>query len=118
MEKKTAAKKPAAKATVKKEAVKRVAKAAEPKKAAETKKTAAPAPVQSAKETAAKVSVYVQYQDREWDRESLVQTVKDIMKYDMQIDPETAKDIRLYINTEEDRVYFVVNKDLNGSFAL
>ena len=113
--KKTAAAKPAAKA-VKSETAKKAVKSPA-KKAAEAVKKTAPA-AQAAKETAAKVSVYVQYQDREWDRESLVQTVKDIMKYDMQIDPETAKDIKLYINTEEDRVYFVVNKDLNGSFAL
>jgi len=110
-EKKAAAAKAAVKASVKKPAPKKAVKAAPAKKA-----TAVAAP--AAKEAAAKVSVYVQYQDREWDRESLVQTVKDIMKYDMQIDPATAKDIRLYINTEEDRVYFVVNKDIHGSFAL
>ena len=98
-----------AKATVKKPAVKKAAA-----------KTAAKAAVKkaTAKAPEVKTAICIQYQDREWDQKALVQTVKDIMKYDLQIDPKTAQEIELYVNTEEDRVYFVVNKDIKGSFAL
>ncbi|MBO5565222.1 MAG: hypothetical protein J5935_06365 [Lachnospiraceae bacterium] len=102
-------------ATVKKPAVKKVAAKAPAKKAA-AKKPAAKKTVAKAAEV--KTAICIQYQDREWDSKALVQTVKDIMKYDMQIDPKTAKEIQLYVNTEEDRVYFVVNGELSGSFAL
>lgn len=102
-------------ATAKKPAVKKVAAKAPAKKAA-AKKPAAKKTVAKAAEV--KTAICIQYQDREWDSKALVQTVKDIMKYDMQIDPKTAKEIQLYVNTEEDRVYFVVNGELSGSFAL
>ena len=108
MEKKTTT----VKASVKKTAVK---KAATVKKPAEKKPAAKKATTKAAE---VKTTICIQYQDREWDSKALVQTVKDIMKYDMQIDPKTAKDIQLYVNTEEDRVYFVVNGELSGSFAL
>ena len=108
--------KKAATAAAKKPAVKKTAA-----KATTAKKTEAKKPV--AKKTATKAAevktaICIQYQDREWDSKALVQTVKDIMKYDMQVDPKTAKEIQLYVNTEEDRVYFVVNGELSGSFAL
>lgn len=88
--------------------------------------TAAKAPVSSAGSVKAAVKrkpvirteIAVQYQDREWTRDSLLQTVKDILKYDMQLEESIIKKVELYINTAEDRVYFVVNGDIHGNFAL
>ena len=81
--------------------------------AAKTVKTAAVA--QKAK---LQTKIFVQYLDREWDEETMIQTVKDIMEYDMQLDPSAVKKILFYVNTEEDRVYFVADDDIKGSFAL
>ena len=103
-------------ATVKATVVKKEKKATVKTTAKKTTKTAAKKT--AAKKEDIKTTISVQYQDREWTAKTLIQTVKDIMKYDMQLDPKTIKNVDLYVNTEEDRVYFVVNGEINGSFAL
>ena len=144
-EKKTVTVKPAAKAVaatktaadkaveVKKETVEAV-KAAPAKKAAEVKKEAvkkAPAkktaekkvekkPV-AKKETVKKVAksvVTLEYRGNSYTEESLVQSAKDVWVYDLGKDLKDFKTVELYVKPEENTVYYVVNKEVKGGFAL
>lgn len=113
-------------APVKKEEV----KAAPAKKAAEVKKEAvkkAPAekkvekkPV-AKKETVKKVAksvVTLEYRGNSYTEESLVQSAKDVWVYDLGKDLKDFKSVELYVKPEENTVYYVVNKEVKGGFAL
>ena len=113
-------------APVKKEEV----KAAPAKKAAEVKKEAvkkAPAkktaekkPV-AKKETVKKVAksvVTLEYRGNSYTEESLVQSAKDVWVYDLGKDLKDFKTVELYVKPEENTVYYVVNKEVKGGFAL
>ena len=115
--KKPAAKKPAAakkaepkKATVKKETKPAAKKATAAKKPA-TKKAAAP------KEDV-KTNIVLQYGDRAVSYADLVQNAKNKFQYDMGGDAEAVKKINLYVKPEENKVYFVMDNKVQGSYDL
>ncbi|MDY6341007.1 MAG: DUF6465 family protein, partial [Lachnospiraceae bacterium] len=122
------AKKPAAKKTsaAKKTAapktdVKAVAEKAEAKAAevtAKVEKDVKKAAAKVAKKTAApKTEVSVQFDGKTYTTETLIQSAKDVWKYDLKKDPADLKSIQLYVKTEESRVYYVMDGEL-GSFEI
>lgn len=143
-EKKTVSVKPAAKAVaekaveVKKEVVAEVKEAAKEVKApakkavaekkapakkvaAEKKETVKKAPA-AKKETVKKVAkaavVTLEYKGNAYTEASLVQSAKDVWVYDLGKDLKDFKSVELYVKPEENTVYYVINKEVTGGFAL
>ena len=113
-EKKTPGRKPAAKKTAAKKAPAKKEAAAK-KTAAKTTTKAAKAP---AKKTALKVTLHLEYKGQSRTTDDLVKTAKDVWKYDMKQKLGDFKAVELYVKPEENKVYFVVNGDMTGSFDL
>ena len=109
-EAKPAAKKETAKKeTAKKETVKKA-----PAKKAETK-TVAKAP---AKKVAVKEAISVQFAGKSYTTEELVKIAKDVWKYDLKQKATDFKSVELYVKPEESMVYYVINGDVTGNFAI
>lgn len=114
-------------ATVKKTTVVKedVKKAAEPVKAevkkAETKapaKKAAAKKAPAAKKAAVKESVSVQFSGKSYTTEELVKIAKDVWKYDLKKKVSDFRSVELYVKPEESQVYYVINGEVSGSFAI
>lgn len=108
-EAKAEAKPAAKKETAKKETVKKA-----PAKKAETK-TAAKAP---AKKAAVKEAISVQFAGKSYTTEDLVKIAKDVWKYDLKQKATDFKSVELYVKPEESMVYYVINGDVTGNFAI
>lgn len=110
-----------AKAETAKTAAKTVAKTA-----AKAAKTTASAAKTGAKKTAARRSssrgykseVIIQRSDFEVTSSGLVDEVKEIWTKQMGNLVRDLKDVKVYVNTEEAMAYYVINGEVNGSFAL
>lgn len=98
--------KPAAKAPVKKAAAK-----------AEAKPAAKKAPAKKAAATV-KETVTVQFGDKSYTTEDLVKIAKDVWKYDLKKKAGDFKSVALYVKPEEAMVYYVINDEVTGSFAI
>lgn len=121
--KKTAVKKEAVKKeTVKKETVKKETVKKEPVKKAPVKKAAEKPAAAPAKKAAAreeiKETVTVQFSGKSYSSEDLVKIAKDVWKYDLGRNEEEFKTVELYVKPEESSVYYVINGDVTGSFAI
>lgn len=106
--KKTTAVKPAAekKTSVKKTAPVKTEKPAVGKKA----------PVKKAADV--KTDISIQFAGRDYTTEKLVQIAKDVWQYDLGKNPEDFKAVQLYVKPEENTVYYVINGDTTGNFAI
>lgn len=98
------------KETVKKE----VAKKPAAKKAAVKKETVKKEPAKKA----AKAFVTLEYKGNSYTEESLIQSAKDVWVYDLGKDLKDFKTVELYVKPEENTVYYVINKEITGGFAL
>ena len=121
--KKTAVKKEAVKKeTVKKETVKKETVKKEPVKKAPVKKAAEEPVAAPVKKAAAreeiKETVTVQFAGKSYSSEDLVKIAKDVWKYDLGRNEEEFKTVELYVKPEESSVYYVINGDVTGSFAI
>ncbi|NBJ91847.1 DUF6465 family protein [Parablautia muri] len=118
-EKKTTGRKTTAKkdTTAKKPAVKRAAAKKETvdKKEPEVKQTPAKRTVKKAQVTE---TVTFQFNDRSYTPDDLMQSCKNVWKYDLEGKEEDLKSIELYVKPEENRVYFVINGDITGNFPI
>ncbi len=111
--------KAAKKETVKKETAKKAPVKKETKTAAaktETKK--APAKKAPAKKAELKVAMEVQFADKAYTQDDLVKIAKDVWKYDLKQKVSDLTSVELYVKPEEQAVYYVMNKDFTGSFAI
>lgn len=115
------------KETVKKETVKKEpVKKAPARKAAEKPAAAPVAKKAPAKKTTAKSAVKeetretvtVQFAGKSYSSEDLVKIAKDVWKYDLGRNEEEFKTVELYVKPEESSVYYVINGDVTGSFAI
>lgn len=106
--KKTAAKKTTKKETAKKDSTKKTAKKAAGEKAASKPR--------AKKEAAAEV--VVQYAGNDYTTERLVSIAKDVWQYDLNREPADFKSVKLYVKLEEKLVYYVINDEVSGSFAI
>ena len=80
-----------------------------------TKKTAAPKKEKTAEVTA---NVVLQLASKDFTYDELIQNAKNVFQYDMGGDPSTVKKIDLFVKPEENKAYFVINDDIQGSYDL
>ena len=105
---KAEAKKPAArKRTAKKETVKK-----------ETAKKAAPAKKPGAGKAELKSEISVQFGGKSYSQEDLMKIARDVWKYDLKQNAADLVSMELYVKPEENMVYYVMNKEVTGSFYI
>ena len=114
---------PVKKEAAKKETVKKApaAKKAPAKKEAAKKETVKKAPAakkETAKKAAKAAVVTLEYKGNAYTEASLVQSAKDVWVYDLGKDLKDFKSVELYVKPEENTVYYVINKEVTGGFAL
>lgn len=116
--KKTPGRKPGAKkATAKKTAGRKTAAAKKTTAKATTAKAEKPAKA-AAKKESLKVTLHLEYKGQSRTTDELVKIAKDVWRYDMKQKVGDFKKVELYVKPEENKVYFVVNGDMTGSFDL
>lgn len=109
------------KETVKKEAVKKEpAKKAPVKKTAVKKETAKSAPVKRGRTAKAdvKTDLHVQFNGKSYSEDDLMKMAKDVWKFDLKQKANALTSVELYVKPEENTVYYVMNKDFTGQFAI
>lgn len=104
------------KAPVKAEAKKPAAKRETVKK--ETAKKAAPAKKPAAKKAELKSEISVQFGGKSYSQEDLMKIAKDVWKYDLKQNAADLNSVELYVKPEENMVYYVMNKEITGSFYI
>nr|WP_297704018.1 DUF6465 family protein [uncultured Butyrivibrio sp.] len=67
---------------------------------------------------ASKVSIVLQYGDKNVTYDDLVQNAKNKFQYDMNGNADAVKEISLYVKPEENKVYFVFDNDIEGVYDL
>ena len=109
-----------AEAKVEKKAEAKVEKKAEAK--TEKKAPAKTEKKTAAKKTAAKtentVEVTLQFAGKAYTQDDLVKIAKDVWKYDLKKKASDFKTVELYVKPEESLVYYVINKEVSGCFAI
>ena len=107
---KASAKKTAAKAAAEKTAVAGAVKKSPAKKAASAKRTARKAEIKS--------SITLQFYGKSYTEEELLKIAKDVWKFDLKKKAGELESVELYVKPEENTCYYVMNKDIGGSFSL
>lgn len=102
---------PAAKAEVKKPAAKKETVKKAPAKKAPAKKSAA-------KKAELKSEISVQFGGKSYSQEDLMKIAKDVWKYDLKQKAADLTSVELYVKPEENMVYYVMNKEITGSFYI
>ena len=102
---------PAKKETVKKAPVKKEAVKKETVKKAPVKKAAA-------KKAELKSALHIQFSGKSYAQEDLIKIAKDVWKYDLKQKAADLTSVELYVKPEESVVYYVMNKEFTGSFAI
>lgn len=101
---------------------KTTAKTTSAKKTAAAKKTTAKKETvkkeAAAKKTAVKETICLEFADKSYTSEDLVKIAKDVWKYDLKQKVGDFKTVELYVKPEESVVYYVINGDVKGSFAI
>ena len=99
-------------------AKKTTAKKTSDKKTAAAKKTTAKTTTKASAKKAAESTVVLQFAGKEYTNEDLVKIAKDVWKYDLKQKVCDFKSVELYVKPEENVVYYVINGDVTGSFAI
>ena len=102
---------PVAKAEVKKPAAKKETAKKEPVKKAPAKKPAV-------KKAELKSEISVQFDGKSYSQEDLMKIAKDVWKYDLKQKAADLTSVELYVKPEENMVYYVMNKEITGSFYI
>ena len=108
-------------ATVKEEAAKKEVVKKEAVKKETVKKEAvkkAPAKKAPAKKAEVKSEVHIQFEGKSYSQEDLMKMAKDVWKYDLKHKVGDLVSIELYVKPEENMVYYVMNKEMTGSFYI
>ncbi len=94
--------------------------ASKTKKATKTvvEKTVNSKPAKKSAEPAAKINISLQYADKDIPYTDLIQNAKNKFQYDMGGDVVEIKDLDLYVKPDENKVYFVINKKIEGDYDL
>ena len=119
--KETAKKETVKKETVKKAPVKKEAVKAETVKAEAVKKETAkkaPAKKAAAKKAELKSEVHIQFEGKSYSQDDLMKMAKDVWKYDLKQKVGDLTRVELYVKPEENMVYYVMNKEMTGSFYI
>ena len=118
-----AAAKPVAKAEATKAVETKTAKAeVKTEKKTATKKAAtekAPAKKTTTKKAAeVKAGITLEFDEKSYTTEKLVEIAKDVWVYDLGRDVKDFKTVELYVKPAESAVYYVVNEEVTGCFAI
>ena len=113
-----AAKKPAAKKAAAKPAAKKAAQPVAKKAAAKPAAKKAAAKPAAKKEAAVKATVNYQFANQDYKEADFVKIAKDVWKYDLGRKVGDFKTVELYVKPEENKVYYVINGDVTGDFAI
>ncbi len=109
----------AKKETVKKETAKKeTAKKAPAKKTPAKKETKTAATKTATKKAALKAEMQVQFAGKSYTQEDLVKIAQDVWQYDLNQKVSDLTSVELYVKPEEQAVYYVMNKEFTGSFAI
>ena len=114
--KETVKKETAKKAPAKKEAVKEETVKAEAVKKETAKK--APAKKAPAKKAELKSEVHIHFAGKSYSQDDLMKMAKDVWKYDLKQKAGDLTSVELYVKPEENQVYYVMNKEMTGSFYI
>lgn len=106
------------KAPAKKAAASKSAAPATEEKASAAEKKAPARKTAAKKSTEVKAAVSVQFSGKEYTTEQLVEIAKAVWQYDLGQKLEDFKSVELYVKPEESAVYYVINGDTTGSFAI
>lgn len=98
------------KETAKKAAVKEEAAEKEPAKTTPARK--------SAKKAECTTALHIQFAGKSYAREDLEKMAKDVWVFDLNQKAEDLTSLELYVKPEENVVYYVMNKEFNGSFYI
>lgn len=101
---------------VKAEEVKKPVKKQTVEKKASVKK--ATAKKTSEKDTKLKSEFHIQFSGKSYSQDDLVKMAKDVWKYDLKRKVSEFKNAEFYIKPEENMVYYVINKEVTGSFYI
>ncbi len=63
-------------------------------------------------------SIILQYADKNVSYDDLIQNAKNKYQYDMGGDPASVKKIELFVKPEENKVYFVLDDEIQGNYDL
>ena len=87
-----------------------------------TDQQAAPAKAEAkkpvAKKTELKSEISVQFGGKSYSQEELLKIAKDVWKYDLKQKAADLTSVELYVKPEENMVYYVMNKEITGSFYI
>lgn len=72
----------------------------------------------SAKKEELQVSLQLQFAGKSYEQDDFVKMAKDVWTYDLNQKEEDLETIELYVKPEESLVYYVMNKEFAGSFAI
>lgn len=111
---KEAEKAPVAKAEVKAPVKAEVKKPAAKKETAKKETAKKPA----AKKAELKSEISVQFGGKSYSQEELLKIAKDVWKYDLKQKAADLTSVELYVKPEESMVYYVMNKEITGSFYI
>ncbi len=65
------------------------------------------------------LDIYIQYGDKEvCIQKEVLEKITEIWTKDMGNPEEDMKELKVYVKPEDDAAYFVINKDITGSFGL
>ena len=65
-----------------------------------------------------KVKCEIQFAGKAYTQDDLVKIAKDVWKYDLKQKASDLTSVELYVKPEEQAVYYVMNKEFTGSFAI
>ena len=72
----------------------------------------------AAKKTELKSEISVQFGGKSYSQEELLKIAKDVWKYDLKQKAADLTSVELYVKPEENMVYYVMNKEITGSFYI
>ena len=70
------------------------------------------------KKAAVKANVTLQFAEKSYTEETLVNIAKDVWTYDLNEKEASLKTVELYVKPEEGLCYYVFNGDITGSFVI
>lgn len=103
-------------AEVKEEVKKPAAKKTAAKKPAAKKAEVKKVEVKEAEDV--KVTVTLQFAEKSYTQETLLNIAKDVWKFDLNQKEDDLKTVELYVKPEESLCYYVFNGDVTGSFVI
>ena len=87
-------------------------------KKAATEKAPAKKATTTKKAPAVKAGITIEFNEKSYTTEKLVEIAKDVWVYDLGKDVKDFKTVELYVKPEENAVYYVVNAEVTGCFAI